>query len=99
MGQNHPNFPASFVDLIDDFNTHFGEPNTQQEVLELRAILYRQPDPLAALHSIVHVVANSTSSVDTEIICRVLARIVRHEPAVNIQELYEHARRRLSHTG
>jgi hypothetical protein len=99
MGQNHPNFPASFVDLIDDFNTHFGEPNTQQEVLELRAILYRQHDPLAALHRIVHVVANSTSNIDTDMICRVLTRVMRHEPTINIQELYTNARWRLSHTG
>lgn len=92
-------FPASFVDLIADFNTHFGEPSTQQEVLELRAILYRQPDPHAALNRIVHVVANSTSNIETAMTCRVLARIVRHEPTINIQELYANARRKLSNAG
>ena len=99
MGQNHPLFPASFVDLIAGFNEYFGEPNTQQEVAELRAILFRQPDPLAALHSTIHFLANSTSSIDTAMTCRVLARVMRNNPTINIQELYANARRKLSHAG
>ena len=93
-------FPASFVDLLIEYIYAFGEPTTHPEILELRAILYRNPDPLATLNRIIHVLAtHSYNREDMDILCRVLARIMENEPNVNVPLLYANTKRMLAHVG